>query len=83
MDQMDLPQVRLTRIARDPGAMLNRFPGMRIALDPESRNQLDRGLAVFAEMMTGIQTYRDDNWRCFFHKRGSFLRVRVLVHSFV
>ena len=48
MDQVDLPQVRLGRVARDARAVLDGRPGVRIALDAPARDQgdlVDHGLA--------------------------------------
>jgi hypothetical protein len=41
MDQMDLPQVGLIRIALNSRSMLHRRPTMRIATNAQPFNQLD------------------------------------------
>lgn len=42
VDQVNLAQIRLTRVARHPGAVLNGLSSVRVPLDPVPRDQHDR-----------------------------------------
>ena len=55
MDQMDLAQVGLIRIARDPGAMLDRHPGVGVVHDTR-----DKGLVTSRVLAGTIRRTGDD-----------------------
>src|SRR6185503_5125274 len=49
MNEMDLPQVRLVRIARDARAMFHRHTAMRVAFNAFPTDQPNRRARLFAE----------------------------------
>ncbi len=57
VDQMDLAQIRLARIARDPRAMLNRPAHVRVTLDPESLQEPDALPTTLAELVLTVPTH--------------------------
>jgi hypothetical protein len=61
MDQMQLSQVGLRGIARNPREVLNGCPSMGITLDSPSRNQDDLVDGLFAESMVGVAADCDND----------------------
>src|SRR3546814_8316106 len=61
VDQVDLPEVRLGRVARDARAVLHRLAEMRVAGDTEAGDEADLGLIGLAERVRGAAADRDDS----------------------
>jgi hypothetical protein len=59
-EQMDLTQVRLGGIAREPAQVLHRGATMRIALDAETREQPDALPCLLADRVLRAQVNGDD-----------------------
>jgi hypothetical protein len=57
MDEVDLPQIRLTGIHGHPGAMLHRVAEVRVADDSHARHDVDGLLRVLADSMARSLVY--------------------------
>jgi len=60
MNEVDLPQVRLSRVGPDPGAMLHGHSGMRIVVHSDTDNELDAVLIRLAELVHSATADRYD-----------------------
>ena len=63
MNEMDLAEIGLGRIARDARAMLHRHAAMRVALDAETGEEADAFLGRLREEMRRASVDGDDNCR--------------------
>jgi len=61
VDQMDLAQIRLPRIARDAREVLDRDAGMGITLDPHSGEQADARVVRLVRAVRLATAYGNDN----------------------
>jgi len=57
---MDLPEVPLSRVGPNSGAMLHGHPGVRIVVHPDTGDELDALLILLAELVHTATADRDD-----------------------
>lgn len=60
MNEVNLPQVRRSRVGPNSGAMLHGHPGMRIVVHPDTGDELDAVLILLAELVHSTTADRDD-----------------------
>ncbi|MCW2756505.1 MAG: hypothetical protein JWO46_251 [Nocardioidaceae bacterium] len=60
VQQVDLAEVRLVRVAGDPGQVLDQHAGVRVAVDPEPGDQLDLGDRLLAEPVLRVAVHGFD-----------------------
>ena len=61
MRQVDLAQVRLGRVLRDPGAVLGGDTAVRIAVDAQGFEQVDGRLRALADAVLRVRSDSDDS----------------------
>jgi hypothetical protein len=61
MDQVYLPQIRFTRIARNPGSVFNGHTKVSVALNTQSDQKTNRFSNRLAEIMFCVAAHRYDN----------------------
>jgi hypothetical protein len=60
MDEVNLAQIGLGRIARHAGAVLHRLPAMGVAFDTQPRQQFDARGRDLREAVRAVARDRDD-----------------------